>query len=72
MIKIVKLLRHAAIEPPPPLYRLFSPFPGCIAAVGMSAEAMVNATVGYLEPGELLYIATDENHADFFKPFRER
>lgn len=33
---------------------------------------MVNATLGYLAPGELLYIATDEAHGDFFDPFRER
>lgn len=38
----------------------------------MSAEAMVNATTGYLDDGELLYIATDEEHPDFFEPFRER
>lgn len=38
----------------------------------MSAEAMVNATTGYLGEGELLYIATDEDHPDFFEPFRER
>lgn len=42
------------------------------SAVGMSAEAMVNATMGYLAPGELLYIATDEAHAEFFDPFRAR
>ncbi|CAM9169748.1 unnamed protein product [Scytosiphon promiscuus] len=41
-------------------------------AVGMSAEAMVNATLGYLREGELLYIATDEDKAEFFEPFRER
>ncbi|CAN0338701.1 unnamed protein product, partial [Hapterophycus canaliculatus] len=38
----------------------------------MSAEAMVNATLGYLREGELLYIATDEEKAEFFEPFRER
>ena len=41
-------------------------------AVGMSAEAMVNATLDYLSEGELLYIATDEEHSEFFAPFRER
>ena len=41
-------------------------------AVGMSAEAMVNATTGYLSEGETLYIATDEEEAQFFEPFRER
>lgn len=38
----------------------------------MSAEAMVNATTGYLDEGELVYIATDEAHPEFFEPFRER
>ena len=42
------------------------------AAVGMSAEAMVNATLDFMSEGELLYIATDEEHAEFFAPFRER
>ncbi|CBJ26099.1 GDP-fucose protein O-fucosyltransferase, family GT65 [Ectocarpus siliculosus] len=41
-------------------------------AVGMSAEAMVNSTLGYLREGELVYIATDEENYDFFEPFRER
>lgn len=33
---------------------------------------MVNATLGYLREGELLYIATDEDDGGFFEPFRER
>lgn len=38
----------------------------------MSPEAMVNATTGHLRQGELLYVATDEEDANFLVPFRDR
>jgi hypothetical protein len=37
----------------------------------ISAEEWLNATVGILNPGEIVYIATDETDRSFFEPLRD-
>jgi hypothetical protein len=37
----------------------------------ISAEEWLNATIGVLHPGEIVYIATDETDRSFFEPLKE-
>lgn len=38
----------------------------------ISSEEWLNATLDVLQPGEIVYIATDENDRTFFDPLKQR